>query len=166
MGSQVVCLVYKFDKHIARCNNFQIKILNLFEFPQVLNYLLNKHQKRNCKWRISRTKRFSGIERGDELSKLTNYIRRTEMYTKDGNSARTDKKVTNWSNWRIKRWRIRLILLYFILCIRFSKISLFAMVLDAWNYPNLVWHELFLYTSMGVGRGARTWKFQQKRLFS
>ena len=30
-------LVYKFDKHIARCNNSQIKILNLFEFPHVLN---------------------------------------------------------------------------------------------------------------------------------
>jgi len=29
-------LVYKFDKEIARCNNSQIKILNLFEFPHVL----------------------------------------------------------------------------------------------------------------------------------
>ena len=29
-------LVYKFDKQIARCNNSQIKILNLFEFPHVL----------------------------------------------------------------------------------------------------------------------------------
>jgi len=26
----------KFDKHIARCNNSQIKILNLFEFAHVL----------------------------------------------------------------------------------------------------------------------------------
>jgi len=29
-------LVYKFDKQIARCNNSQIKILNLYEFPHVL----------------------------------------------------------------------------------------------------------------------------------
>jgi len=29
-------LVYKFDKQIARCNNSQIKILYLFEFPYVL----------------------------------------------------------------------------------------------------------------------------------
>jgi len=29
-------LVYKFDKKIARCNNSQIQILNLFEFPHVL----------------------------------------------------------------------------------------------------------------------------------
>jgi len=29
-------LVYKFDNQIARCNNSQIKILNLFEFPHVL----------------------------------------------------------------------------------------------------------------------------------
>jgi len=29
-------LVYKFDKQIARCNNSQIKILILFEFPHVL----------------------------------------------------------------------------------------------------------------------------------
>jgi len=28
-------LVYKFHKQIARCNNSQIKILNLFEFPHV-----------------------------------------------------------------------------------------------------------------------------------
>jgi len=28
--------VYKFDKQIARCNNSQIKILNLYEFPYVL----------------------------------------------------------------------------------------------------------------------------------
>jgi len=28
-------LVYKFDQQIARCNIFQIKILNLFEFPHV-----------------------------------------------------------------------------------------------------------------------------------
>jgi len=28
-------LVYKFDKQIARCNNSQIKIFNLFEFPHV-----------------------------------------------------------------------------------------------------------------------------------
>jgi len=28
--------VYKFDKQIARCNNSQIKILNLFQFPHVL----------------------------------------------------------------------------------------------------------------------------------
>jgi len=27
--------VYKFDKQIARCNNSQTKILNLFEFPHV-----------------------------------------------------------------------------------------------------------------------------------
>jgi len=26
----------QFDKQIARCNNYQIKILNLFEFPHVL----------------------------------------------------------------------------------------------------------------------------------
>jgi len=63
-------LVYKFDKQIARCNNSQIKILNLFECH---TYWLARHQKRNCKWRISRTKRFSGIEGGDELSKLTNW---------------------------------------------------------------------------------------------
>jgi len=31
----------------------------------------------------------------------------------------------------------------------------------------MVRHELiFLHTSMGVGSGARIWKFQQKRLFS
>jgi len=30
-------LVYKFDKQIVRCNNSQIKILNFFEFPHVLN---------------------------------------------------------------------------------------------------------------------------------
>jgi len=29
-------LVYKFDKQIARCNNSQIKILDLFEFPHIL----------------------------------------------------------------------------------------------------------------------------------
>jgi len=29
-------LVYKFDKQIARCNNSQEKILDLFEFPHVL----------------------------------------------------------------------------------------------------------------------------------
>jgi len=29
-------LVYIFDKQIARCDNSQIKILNLFEFPHVL----------------------------------------------------------------------------------------------------------------------------------
>ena len=29
-------LVYKFDEQIARCNNSQIKILNLFEFPHVI----------------------------------------------------------------------------------------------------------------------------------
>jgi len=29
-------LVHKFDKQIARCNNSQIKIFNLFEFPHVL----------------------------------------------------------------------------------------------------------------------------------
>ena len=29
-------LVCKFDKQIARCNNSQINILNLFEFPHVL----------------------------------------------------------------------------------------------------------------------------------
>jgi len=29
-------LVYKFDKQIARCNNSQINILNLFKFPHVL----------------------------------------------------------------------------------------------------------------------------------
>jgi len=29
--------VYKFDKQIARCNNSQIKIFNLFEFPHVLD---------------------------------------------------------------------------------------------------------------------------------
>jgi len=29
-------LMYNFDKEIARCNNSQIKILNLFEFPHVL----------------------------------------------------------------------------------------------------------------------------------
>jgi len=28
--------VYKFDKQIARCNNSQIKIPNLFQFPYVL----------------------------------------------------------------------------------------------------------------------------------
>jgi len=28
--------VYKFDKQNARCNNSQIKVLNLFEFPHVL----------------------------------------------------------------------------------------------------------------------------------
>jgi len=28
--------VCKFDKQIARCNNSQIKIPNLFEFPYVL----------------------------------------------------------------------------------------------------------------------------------
>jgi len=32
------------------------------------------------------------------------------MYTKDWVSAGTDEKVTNWANWRIKRWRIRQIL--------------------------------------------------------
>jgi len=30
-------LMYKFDKQIARCNNSQIKTLNLFEFPHMLN---------------------------------------------------------------------------------------------------------------------------------
>ena len=30
----------------------------------------------------------------------------------------------------------------------------------------MVWHELFLHTSMGVGRGARIGKFQQKKLSS
>ena len=30
-------LVYKFDKQIAKCNNSQIKVLNLFEFPHILN---------------------------------------------------------------------------------------------------------------------------------
>jgi len=34
------------------------------------------------------------------------------MYTKDRSFAETDEKVTNWANWRIKRWRIRQILLY------------------------------------------------------
>jgi len=34
------------------------------------------------------------------------------MYTKDRNSAGTDEKVTNWTNWRIERWRIIQILLY------------------------------------------------------
>jgi len=29
-------LMYEFDTQIARCNNSQIKILNLFEFPHVL----------------------------------------------------------------------------------------------------------------------------------
>jgi len=29
-------LVYKFDKQISWCNNSQIKILNLFEFPYAL----------------------------------------------------------------------------------------------------------------------------------
>ena len=29
----------------------------------------------------------------------------------------------------------------------------------------MVWHEHFLHTSMGVGRGARIWKFQQKAVF-
>jgi len=33
------------------------------------------------------------------------------MYTKDRDSAGTDDKVTNWANWRIKRWRIRQVLL-------------------------------------------------------
>jgi len=32
------------------------------------------------------------------------------MYTKDRNSAGTDEKVANW---RIKRWRIRQIRLYY-----------------------------------------------------
>jgi len=30
-------------------------------------YYLLTHPKRNCKWRIRRTKRFTGLERGDEL---------------------------------------------------------------------------------------------------
>jgi len=33
------------------------------------------------------------------------------MYTKDRDSAGTDKKVTNQVNWQIKRWRIRPVLL-------------------------------------------------------
>jgi len=36
-------------------------------------YQLLRDQKRNCKWRISRTKRFWGIGKGDELSKPTNW---------------------------------------------------------------------------------------------
>ena len=35
------------------------------------------------------------------------------MYTKNRDSAGTDEKVTNSANWRIKRWRIRRVLLYF-----------------------------------------------------
>jgi len=34
------------------------------------------------------------------------------MYTKGRNSARTNKKVTNWANWSIKWWWIRQILLH------------------------------------------------------
>jgi len=34
------------------------------------------------------------------------------MYTKDQESAGSNKKVTNWANWQIKWWRIRQILLY------------------------------------------------------
>jgi len=45
------------------------------------------HQKRNCKSRISRTKRFLRIDRGDELDE--------RKYTQDRNSAGTDEKVTN-----------------------------------------------------------------------
>jgi len=33
------------------------------------------------------------------------------MYIKDKDSAGTDKKVTNYAKWRIKRWRIRRVLL-------------------------------------------------------
>jgi len=41
MGSLVTLrtfdLVHKFDKQIVRCNHSQIKIVNLFEFPHVLD---------------------------------------------------------------------------------------------------------------------------------
>jgi len=47
--------------------------------------------------RISRTKRFSGIERGEDLSELT-MTNRNVGYIKDRNSAGTDEKVTNYAN--------------------------------------------------------------------
>jgi len=55
------------------------------------------------------------------------------MYTKDRNSAETDEKVMNYTNWRIKRWRIRRVLLYFyplhsrraLLLLRIHKFSIF-----------------------------------------
>ena len=57
---------------------------------------------------------------------------------------------------------------YFIFLIGFSKLHYLEWCWNAWKYPNflMVWHELFLHTSMGVGRGATIWKFQQKKLFS
>jgi len=51
------------------------------------------------------------------------------MYTKDRNIAGTDKKVTNWANWRIKPWRIRQILLY-------MRIQNFASTTIHWTVLN------------------------------
>jgi len=56
-------LAYKFDKQLARCSNCHIKILNLFEFPHVSTAANDV---------LAETKRFSGIEKGVELSKLRN----------------------------------------------------------------------------------------------
>ena len=36
LSGRALHLMYKFNKQIARCNNSQTKILNLFEFPHVL----------------------------------------------------------------------------------------------------------------------------------
>jgi len=68
------------------------------------------------------------------------------------------KQKHNW-NWSVK---------FFILRIRFSKVSLFRMALKCLKLPNflIVWNERFVHTSMGVVRGAGIWKFQQKKVFS
>ena len=69
------------------------------------------------------------------------------------------KQKHNW-NWSVE---------YFILLIRFSKISLFGIVLKRLNLPKIfngVAQMFPAHKHMGVGRGAVIWKFQQKMLFS
>jgi len=89
-------LVYKFDKQIVRCNNYQIKILNWFEFPHLLaawtskaklqmTYWPNKTLLRDRKrWRIEQIDELDeqkctqkigilpGPTKSDELTELTN----------------------------------------------------------------------------------------------
>jgi len=67
------------------------------------------------------------------------------------------KQKHNW-NWSVK---------HFILRIRFSKMSLFRMVLKRLKYCNtnflMVWHELFSIHKQGCRKGGRNLKISAKK---
>jgi len=67
------------------------------------------------------------------------------------------KQKHNW-NWSVKN---------FVLHIRFSKISLFRMVVKRLKLHQFLMGSTnsFLHTSMGVGKGTGIWNFQQKTVF-